>query len=172
MKQVIYYAEEDARKAAEELLKTNTDYSLKGSELDYSFDVEESDAFAELKPGGWAGSVSAYAVEDEKFDTIAKFGWWCCDETVGHARARKRTEGAIATWNAGEPFKVGDSTVEEMADIIADHDTHTVLEYLGASEGERKVLCSQLGIDPDEGDDIDVYTKGDKKLTIRYAEDF
>lgn len=75
MKQVIFYSYEEAKKAANEMLAANPSYTIVCGAIDDRADAEESDSFRELV-GSWSGEVAAFRVEDERFQIVAKFGYW------------------------------------------------------------------------------------------------
>jgi hypothetical protein len=75
MKQIIFYSQEEAKKAANEMIAANPSYTIVSGEIDDKADAEESDSFRELV-GSWSGEVAAFQVEDERFQIAAKFGYW------------------------------------------------------------------------------------------------
>ena len=75
MKQVIFYSQEEAEKAANEMITANPSYTIVDGAIDDRSDAEESDSFRELV-GSWSGEVAALKVEDERGQIVAKFGYW------------------------------------------------------------------------------------------------
>lgn len=71
----IYYFKSEALKAAEEMKAENANYTIRKGMIDTVCDVEESDSFSQ-RVGSLSGETSAFVVEDENFDIVAKFAWW------------------------------------------------------------------------------------------------
>ena len=168
----IYYSQNEAKQAVNEMLNENSNYRVKNSSFEMDYDVEQSDSFSELV-NSWAGEVSAYEISDEAGQTVAKIGYWDT-ESVELARARRDVYGAVATWNA-DPFAVEGNSVEEVAEFIVRNDvSEQTINEGDVNDDEWASLLSLLDLEVGDTSVVHVFCElnGNEQLTLCYSQDF
>ena len=168
----IYYSQNEAKQAVNEMLTENSNYSVKNSSFEMDYDVEQSDSFSELV-NSWAGEVSAYEISDEAGQTVAKIGYWDT-ESVELARARRDVYGAVATWNA-DPFAVEGNSVEEVAEFIVRNDvSEQTINEGDVNDDEWASLLEELDLEVGDTSVVHVFCElsGNEQLTLCYSQDF
>lgn len=167
----IYYSENEAKQAAENIMNENANYTMKTGSMDLGNGEEESESFASLV-GTASGETAAYVIEDERGQIVAKFGYWDT-ESVELAQARKAVEGAVATWNA-DPFCVEGEIVEDVAEFISREDVdEKVVNDSDVDEEEWANLAAMLDLNPGDMTVLHIFESRDntERLYLCHAED-